>query len=54
VPLGSGRRELLGRIDNPTDRAVAGSVIVNASNPRSFETAAPRAVLLGLRWMQPY
>jgi hypothetical protein len=29
-------------------------VIVNESNRRFFETAAPRAVLLGLRWVQPY
>jgi iron complex outermembrane receptor protein len=54
VPIGSGRLEVLGRIDNLTDRAVAGSVIVNESNRRFFETAAPRAALLSLRWVQPY
>ena len=54
VPLRSGRLEVLGRLDNLTDRAVAGSVIVNESNRRFFETAAPRAVLLGLRWVRPY
>ena len=54
MPLGSGRLEVLGRIDNLTDRAVAGSVIVNESNRRFFETAAPRAALLSVRWVQPY
>jgi hypothetical protein len=36
VPLGAGRLELPRRIDNLTDRAVAGSVIVNESNRRIF------------------
>jgi iron complex outermembrane receptor protein len=54
VPLGAGRLELLGRIDNLSDRAVAGSVIVNESNRRFFETAAPRTGLLGVRWVQAF
>jgi hypothetical protein len=29
-------------------------VIVNESNRRFFDTAAPRAVLLGPRWVQPF
>jgi hypothetical protein len=54
VPLGPRRLELLGRIDILTNRAVAGSVIVNESSRCFVETAAPRAVLIGLRWVQLY
>jgi hypothetical protein len=54
VPLGAGRLKMPGRIDNLTDRAVAGSVIVNESNRRFSETAAPRAGLLSVRWVRPY
>lgn len=49
-PLGQGRTlELLARVDNLMDRRYAGSVIVNDSNGRYFETGAPRSGLLSLR-----
>jgi iron complex outermembrane receptor protein len=48
--VGSGTVECLARLDNLFDRRYAGSVIVNDTNGRFFETAAPRAVLVGLRW----
>lgn len=50
-PLGShgARMEWLIRVDNLTDRAYAGSVIVNDANGRFFEPGAPRSVLLGLK-----
>ncbi len=41
--------ELLARLDNATDKAYAGSVIVNDANGRFFETGAPRSWLLSLR-----
>jgi iron complex outermembrane receptor protein len=45
------RVEVLGRVDNLFDRSYAGSVIVNESNGRFFETGAPRSGLLALRWV---
>ena len=42
------------RIDNVTDRAYAGSVIVNEGNGRFFETAPPRSYLLGVRVGQAF
>jgi iron complex outermembrane recepter protein len=53
VALGSAgsRLEILARVDNLFDRAYAGSVIVNESNGRFFETGAPRSGLLALRWV---
>jgi iron complex outermembrane receptor protein len=54
VPLGAGRLELLGRVDNLADRRVAGSVIVNETNQRYFEPAAGRNYLLSARWNQPF
>jgi iron complex outermembrane recepter protein len=48
---GSGQKvELLARVDNLFDRVHAGSVIVNEANGRYFETGAPRAFLLALRF----
>ena len=41
---------LLARVDNIADRAYVGSVIVNDGNGRFFETGAPRAWLLSVRW----
>jgi iron complex outermembrane receptor protein len=41
--------ELLARLDNATDKAYAGSVIVNDANGRYYETGAPRAWLLSAR-----
>jgi iron complex outermembrane recepter protein len=41
--------ELLARLDNATDKAYAGSVIVNDANGRFYETGAPRSWLLSLR-----
>jgi iron complex outermembrane receptor protein len=49
--FGGGQRvELLARIDNLGNRRYAGSVIVNDTNGRVFEPAAPRNALLSLRW----
>ena len=42
--------EVLARIDNVTDRAYAGSVIVNEGNCALLRAGAPRGVLVGLRW----
>jgi iron complex outermembrane recepter protein len=36
------------RVDNATDRAYAGSVIVNEANRRFFEPALPRNILVML------
>ncbi len=47
---GSGLRgEWLVRVDNPSNRRYAGSVIVNDANDRYFEPGAPRSVLLALK-----
>ena len=54
LPLGPGMLTVLARLDNVTDRAYAGAVIVNEGNGRYFETSAARNVLLGLRWRVPY
>lgn len=54
VPVGTGRLELLGRVDNLADRRVVGSVIVNEGNQRFFEPAAGRSVLASARWVQPF
>ena len=50
----SGRLQTLLRIDNIADRHVVGSVIVNDANGRFFEPAAPRSVLVSLRWLQKF
>jgi iron complex outermembrane receptor protein len=50
----SGKLQTLLRVDNVTDRHVVGSVIVNDANGRFFEPAAPRSVLLSLRWLQKF
>jgi iron complex outermembrane receptor protein len=47
--LGAAKLELLARLDNLADRRYAGSVIVNDSNGRFYETAPPRSALIGLR-----
>ena len=48
--VGSGKElEVLLRLDNATDRAYAGSVIVNDGNGRFFETGAPRSWFLAAR-----
>ena len=44
------RLELLARVDNLSNRRHVGSVIVNDSNGRYFEPAAPRSALLSLRY----
>jgi iron complex outermembrane receptor protein len=54
VPLGPGTLSVLARLDNLTDRAYAGAVIVNEANGRYFETAAARNALLALRWQAPF
>lgn len=43
------RLEVLARVDNLLNRAYVGSVIVNDSNGRYYESGAPRSLLLGLR-----
>jgi iron complex outermembrane receptor protein len=50
----SGRLQTLLRVDNIGDRHVVGSVIVNDANGRFFEPAAPRSVLVSLRWLQKF
>lgn len=52
--LPAGRLELMARIDNLADRAVAGSVIVGDANGRFFEPAPPRQGLVSLRWVVPW
>ena len=53
--LGTGTSlEVMARIDNVTDRAYAGSVIVNEGNARFFEPAPPRSYLLGVRVGQSF
>ena len=54
VPLGPGTLSVLARLDNLTDKAYAGAVIVNETNGRYFETAAKRNALLALRWQAPF
>ncbi len=49
-----GTLSLLARLDNLTDRAYAGAVIVNEGNGRFFETAAGRNWLLAARWSAPF
>ena len=50
----TGTLQTLLRVDNVADRHVVGSVIVNDANSRFFEPAAPRSVLLSLRWLQKF
>jgi iron complex outermembrane recepter protein len=45
-----GQLDLLARIDNVNDQRYAGSVIVNETNARYFEPAAPRSWLLAAHW----
>jgi iron complex outermembrane receptor protein len=52
--LGAGRLDLLARLDNLTDRRVAGSVIVNEGNARFFEPAPGRSSLVSARWSAPF
>ena len=54
IPLGPGTLTLLARLDNLSDKAYAGAVIVNETNGRYFETAAQRNALLALRWQAPF
>ena len=54
IALGPGKLSVLARLDNLTDRAYAGSVIVNEGNGRYFETAAGRNALLALRWLAAF
>ena len=54
ITLGPGTLSLLARLDNLTDQAYAGAVIVNEANGRYFETAAKRNALLALRWQAPF
>jgi iron complex outermembrane receptor protein len=54
IALGPGTLTLLGRLDNLSDLAYAGAIIVNETNGRFFETAAGRTGLLAARWRQPF
>jgi iron complex outermembrane receptor protein len=49
-----GTLSLLARLDNLSNLAYAGSVIVNEGNARYFETAAGRNWLLAARWRLPF
>jgi len=50
VPIGTGRLELLTRVDNLADCRYAGSVIVGDANGRFFEPAPGRTWLLSATW----
>ena len=52
--LGPGTLSLLARLDNLSNLAYAGSVIVNEGSGRYFETAAGRNWLLAMRWRMPF
>jgi iron complex outermembrane recepter protein len=52
--LGSGQLEAQLRVDNLTNRRVAGSVVVADTNQRFFEPAAGRNATLSLRWRQKF
>jgi iron complex outermembrane receptor protein len=54
IPIGDGMLSLLARVDNVTNVAYAGAVIVNEANGRYFETAAGRTWLLAARWRMPF
>lgn len=54
MPVGTGRLELLGRVDNLADRRVVGSVIINEGNQRYFEPAAGNMLLASARWIRPF
>jgi iron complex outermembrane recepter protein len=52
TPLGAGMSlETLLRVDNLGDKVHAASVIVGDANRRFYESGAPRALLLSLRWL---
>lgn len=52
IPVGSGRLDLLARVDNLSDRRYAGSAIVGDANGRFFEPAPGRTWLLSATWRQ--
>jgi iron complex outermembrane receptor protein len=54
VALGPGMLTLLARLDNLSNLAYAGAVIVNETNGRYFETAAGRTGLVAARWRMPF
>ena len=54
MAFGPGTLSVLARLDNLTNQAYAGAVIVNDTNGRYFETAAKRNALLALRWQAPF
>jgi iron complex outermembrane receptor protein len=55
VPLGEGYDlDLLARLDNATDKAYVGSVIVNDANGRFYEPGAPRSWLLSARVVKKF
>jgi iron complex outermembrane receptor protein len=49
-----GTLSLVARLDNLSNLAYAGAVIVNDGNGRYFETAAGRNALLAARWRVPF
>jgi len=53
-PMPVGKLDLLVRVDNVADKRYAGSVIVNETNGRFFETGAPRSYLLSANWRLPF
>ena len=54
IALGPGTLTLLARLDNLSNLAYAGAIIVNETNGRYFETAAGRTGLLAARWRMPF
>ncbi len=49
-----GRLDILGRLENLSDRRVVGSIIVNEGNSRFFEPAPGRGWLLSMRYSAPF
>ena len=56
IPLGSSGfdLDLLARLDNATDKAHVGSVIVNDANGRFYEPGAPRSWLLSAKAVRKF
>ena len=54
IELGSTRLEWLARVENLSDRRIAGSIIVSEANGRFFEPAPGRSWLLSARLSRPF
>ena len=54
IPLGPVKAELFAALNNLTDRAYSGSVIVNQAQRQFYEPALPRNWVLGMRYAVPF